>query len=268
MPELSDTDLRSVQRAAMLLIVTEDGGLLLHHRDDKPEIPNPDCWAGFGGAVEDGETVEDAVLREVREETGLQIADPIFLTEAVDYEGDGRTVSLFYIVGGVRPEDIDLQEGTGVGVHRIEDLPNLKITPFVRRAIYSHLIPVIATVGLRTELVAFMAAYERAANSHHVEQVLPLIADDATYWFTDGSYRGREEIAGALERTFGTIHGEVYEIRELEWVTLTDGHAACRYRFRWRGVVDGQRRTGRGRGTNVLVKRNGAWQVQHEHLSY
>ena len=127
----------------MLLIVTEDGGLLLHHRDDKPEIPNPDCWAGFGGALEDGETVEEAVRREVREETGLRIADPIFLTEAVDHEGDGRAVSLFYIVGGVRPEDIDLQEGAGVAVHRVEDLPGLKITPFVRRAIYSNLLPAI-----------------------------------------------------------------------------------------------------------------------------
>ena len=169
----------------MLLIVTEDGGLLLHHRDDKPEIPNPDCWAGFGGAVEEGETVEDAVLREVREETGLQIANPIFLTEAVDHEGDGRAVSLFYIVGGVRPDDIDLKEGAGVGVHRIEDLAALKITPFVRRAIYSHLLPVIATI---TELTAFMTEYERAANSHDVGRVLPLIGDDATYWFTDGSY--------------------------------------------------------------------------------
>jgi 8-oxo-dGTP pyrophosphatase MutT (NUDIX family) len=128
----------------MLLIVTEDGGLLLHHRDDKPGIPNPDCWAGFGGAVEAGETVMDAVLREVREETGLLIADPIFLTEAVDHEGDGRTVSLFYMVGGVRPEDIDLHEGAGVAVHAIEDLPGLKITPFVRRAIYSHLLELIA----------------------------------------------------------------------------------------------------------------------------
>jgi 8-oxo-dGTP pyrophosphatase MutT (NUDIX family) len=139
-PELPISDPRITRRAAMLLIVTEDGGLLLHHRDDKPEIPNPDCWAGFGGAVEDGETVEDAVRREVSEETGLQIADPIFLTEAVDHEGDGRTVSLFYIVGGVRPDDIDLHEGAGVGVHRIEDLPDLKMTPFVRRAIYSHLL--------------------------------------------------------------------------------------------------------------------------------
>jgi uncharacterized protein (TIGR02246 family) len=247
----------------MLLIVTEDGGLLLHHRDDKPEIPNPDCWAGFGGAVEDGETVEDAVLREVQEETGLQIADPIFLTEAVDHEGDGRTVSLFYLVGGVRPEDIDLQEGAGVGVHRIEDLPGLKITPFVRRAIYSHLLPVV----LRAELTAFMAEYERAANSHDVQRVLPLIADDASYWFTDGSYRGREEIARALERTFAAIQDEVYEVREVEWVALTAEVAICRYRFCWRGVVDGQPSSGLGRGTNALVKRIGGWRIQHEHLS-
>jgi ADP-ribose pyrophosphatase YjhB (NUDIX family) len=248
----------------MLLIVTGDGGLLLHHRDDKPEIPNPDCWAGFGGAVEGGESIEDAVLREVREETGLQIADPIFLTEAVDHEGDGRTVSLFYMVGDVRPEDISLTEGAGVGVHRIEDLPGLEMTPFVRRAIYSHLLRVI----LATELTSFIAEYERAANSHDVSRVLPLVAEDATYWFTDGSYRGREEIAGALARTFATIRGEVYEIRELEWVATTDEFAACRYRFSWRGVVDGQPSSGRGRGTNIVVKRHGAWQVQHEHLSY
>ena len=143
MSELPSADPRTLRRAAMLLIVTEDGGLLLHHRDNKPEIPHPDCWAGFGGAVEDGETVEEAVRREMREETGLQIADPIFLTEVVDHEGDGRTVSLFYIVGEVRPEDIDLNEGAGVGVHRIDDLPDLKMTPFVRRAIYSHLLPLI-----------------------------------------------------------------------------------------------------------------------------
>jgi ADP-ribose pyrophosphatase YjhB (NUDIX family) len=130
-------------RAAMLLIVTSDG-LLMHHRDDKPGIAHPGCWAGFGGAVEAGETVEEALHREVAEETGLVILQPIFLTDAVDHEGDGRLVSLFYTVGDYRPGDIDLREGAGVAIHRVADLPALKVTPFVRRAIESHLLPLVA----------------------------------------------------------------------------------------------------------------------------
>jgi hypothetical protein len=80
----------------------------------------------------------------VTEETVLVITDPIFLTDSVDHEGDGRLVSLFYIVGDYRPGDIELQEGAGVAIHRVADLSALKITPFVRRAIESHLLPRIA----------------------------------------------------------------------------------------------------------------------------
>jgi 8-oxo-dGTP diphosphatase len=127
----------------MLLIVT-DGGLLMHLRDDKPGIAHPGCWAGFGGAVEDGETVEEALHREVAEETGLVITDPVFLTDALDHEGDGRLVSLFYVLSEYEPDDINLTEGAGVGVYRIEDLPSLKVTPFVRRAIETALLPAIA----------------------------------------------------------------------------------------------------------------------------
>lgn len=127
----------------MLLIVTEDQKLLLHLRDDKPGIPHPGCWSGFGGAVEDGESAVDAVRREVFEETGLRIAEPVFLTEEVDAEGDGRLVSLFYVVGGIAPDDIDLREGAGVGVHGIGDLAGLKVAPFVHRAVRSHLVPAL-----------------------------------------------------------------------------------------------------------------------------
>jgi ketosteroid isomerase-like protein len=39
-------------------------------------------------------------------------------------------------------------------------------------------------------------------------------------------------------------------------------------RFRWTGVLDGERRAGAGRGTNVLTKRAGTWLISHEHLSH
>jgi ketosteroid isomerase-like protein len=116
-------------------------------------------------------------------------------------------------------------------------------------------------------LTAFMTGYEQATNSHDIDRVAPMIAEDATYWFSDGSHRGLEEIKVAIERTFATIHDEVYEITDLEWVALGAEHAACRYRFSWTGVIDGEPRSGHGRGTNVIVRRDGEWRMLHEHLS-
>ncbi|WP_328468613.1 YybH family protein [Streptomyces sp. NBC_00448] len=121
--------------------------------------------------------------------------------------------------------------------------------------------------ALEAQLTAFLRRYEQANNSHRIGRVLPMIAEDAVYWFTDGSYRGEREIAVAVQRTFDAIQDESYEISDLEWLVLTPEHAVCRYRFRWTGLVDGQPRSGQGRGTNVVVKRHGEWKMQHEHLS-
>ncbi|MGH3155656.1 MAG: YybH family protein [Streptosporangiaceae bacterium] len=123
------------------------------------------------------------------------------------------------------------------------------------------------TSDLGAGLGAFMMAYEQATNSHDPDRVMPMIAADATYWFTDGSYQGLAEIRAAVERTFAVIQDEVYEISDLEWVVLTAEQAVCRYRFSWRGVVDGRPRSGCGRGTNVMVQHGGVWRMQHEHLS-
>jgi ketosteroid isomerase-like protein len=120
---------------------------------------------------------------------------------------------------------------------------------------------------LDAELTSFVYQYEQATNRHDFDQLVPLIADDATYWFTDGSYHGIDAIRAAIQRTFAAILDETYEIKDLEWVAITDDLAACRYRFSWKGVVEGKPASGQGRGTNVLTKRNGAWKMLHEHLS-
>jgi ketosteroid isomerase-like protein len=117
------------------------------------------------------------------------------------------------------------------------------------------------------ELNAFMVGYERATNSHEIEQLAPLIAAEAVYWFSDGSHHGRTAVLSAIEATFAAIREEVYRISDLEWVIHGRDHAVCRYRFSWTGLVAGSPRSGRGRGTNVVINRDGRWLMLHEHLS-
>lgn len=117
------------------------------------------------------------------------------------------------------------------------------------------------------ELTTFLKSYEQANNSHIWANVKPFIAKNATYWFTDGSYVGIDEIREAIETTFTKIQDEAYEIKGVHWPTITDANAVCTYRFYWQGIVAGKQASGSGRGTNVLEKRNGSWQIVHEHLS-
>jgi ketosteroid isomerase-like protein len=116
-------------------------------------------------------------------------------------------------------------------------------------------------------LAEFIRAYEQAANSHDITRLVPLIAPEAVYWFSDGSHRGREAILSAVAETFATIRDEIYQINDLEWITYSEDQAVCRYQFTWTGTIDGQPRSGSGRGTNVLVNNAGTWQMLHEHLS-
>ncbi len=112
-----------------------------------------------------------------------------------------------------------------------------------------------------------MVAYEQANNSHVWANVAPFIADDATYWFTDGSYAGIADIRRAVQATFDTIRGEVYKIADLHWPLKTAEAAVCTYRFAWHGTVNGVQQSGTGRGTNLIQKRHGSWRIVHEHLS-
>lgn len=114
----------------------------------------------------------------------------------------------------------------------------------------------------------FMRRYEAATASHDLEATLALIADDAIYLFSNQtSHFGKAEIEAVLRRNFEAIKAETYEIRDLTWLAVSDEVAACLYEFHWSGVFNGQPASGHGRGTSVICRIEGAWQVAHEHLS-
>lgn len=56
-----------------LCYIERDGQYLMLHRTKKAHDENSGKWIGVGGKCEEGESPEDCVLREVREETGLAL---------------------------------------------------------------------------------------------------------------------------------------------------------------------------------------------------
>lgn len=58
-----------------LCYLEQDGKYLMLYRNKKEQDPNAGKWIGVGGKLEDGETPEQCLLREVREETGLELTE-------------------------------------------------------------------------------------------------------------------------------------------------------------------------------------------------
>lgn len=61
---------------ATLCYVRRDGRTLMLHRNKKPGDVHRGKWNGLGGKLEPGESPEECVIREVREESGLAIEEP------------------------------------------------------------------------------------------------------------------------------------------------------------------------------------------------
>jgi 8-oxo-dGTP diphosphatase len=61
------------RKGCSILFVNDLGQILLFLRDDKPEIPFPNMWDVPGGHVEHGESPEQGIVREMKEEMGLDL---------------------------------------------------------------------------------------------------------------------------------------------------------------------------------------------------
>jgi uncharacterized protein (TIGR02246 family) len=114
----------------------------------------------------------------------------------------------------------------------------------------------------------FMRAYEAATNAHDLDALLELIADDAIYLFSNQTaYIGKPAIRKAIEVNFEAIKEEIYRIRNLKWLATSNDVAACVYEFDWSGKINAKPASGSGRGTTVIRRTDGRWNVVHEHLS-
>ncbi len=109
--------------------------------------------------------------------------------------------------------------------------------------------------------------YEEKINVHDFDRLVPLISDDAVFWFNDGSHSGLEEIRRAFERTWRKFPLESYWLENVNWIAKGENAAGCTYNFCWRATIDGKTISGGGRGTTIFRDHDGIWKIVHEHLS-
>lgn len=120
---------------------------------------------------------------------------------------------------------------------------------------------------MQAELEQFLKNYEVAANSCNFDNVEPLLTDDAVFWFTNGTYKGKAAIRQAFEETWASITDEKYSLSNVEWLGVAENLAVSVYDFTSDGMVDDTQQVYKGRGTSVFCKRDGQWLICHEHLS-
>ena len=110
-----------------LCYITRGDQVLMLHRVKKKKDINKDKWIGVGGKFLNGETPDECLLREAKEETGLTLTDyklrgvVTFLTENPE---DWQYMYLF-TASGFEGELIDCDEGELRWVDRsfINELP-------------------------------------------------------------------------------------------------------------------------------------------------
>jgi 8-oxo-dGTP diphosphatase len=115
--------------SAHVLFVNASGEVLLRLRDDRADLPYPNQWDLVGGAVEAGETITEAALREVKEEIGLDV-------KGLDYFGEypERVVNNVFIAPLSLPvEKLVLTEGQRLRYVGAAEARTLALVPWVAR---------------------------------------------------------------------------------------------------------------------------------------
>jgi 8-oxo-dGTP diphosphatase len=120
-----------VRDCVSALLVDQQAKLVIQLRDDKPGLLFPAHWATLGGAIEKGETPDEAMRRELQEE--VEPAPSVtfwrYFEHSYHARGEKRMVANHVYVGQLpcALQDMKLYEGQRLGAFGVEEIARLPV---------------------------------------------------------------------------------------------------------------------------------------------
>jgi 8-oxo-dGTP diphosphatase len=99
------------RKGSSIIFMNSDHRILLFLRDDKPGLPYANMWDIPGGHVEHGETPEDCIVREMKEEIDLKLVNHTLFRI---YTFQDRTEYVFVSCQEIDIDNVVLTEGQGL----------------------------------------------------------------------------------------------------------------------------------------------------------
>ncbi|HEV8666901.1 MAG TPA: NUDIX domain-containing protein [Candidatus Paceibacterota bacterium] len=105
------------------IIPIYEGKCLFHLRDNNPNISHPNKWSFVSGSIEDGESFEEAIRRECKEEIGIVPHD-------LRYLGHSDVSACFYAyLSDIEAKNLVLGEGQEIRFFDPTEMSGLNMTP-------------------------------------------------------------------------------------------------------------------------------------------
>ena len=130
-----------MKQIAAIILENDKGEILLYLRDNKPDIPFPNYWDLIGGHVEEGETPEEALLREVKEELDLDLKEYTFYRKYECLTGDAYE-NIKYIYSGkinLPIEEVTLLEGVRPQYFSKSEIPNVRFANILKSIVMDYI---------------------------------------------------------------------------------------------------------------------------------
>ena len=130
-----------MKKIAAIILENDNGEFLLALRDNKPGIPFPNHWDLIGGHVEEGETPEEALVREVKEELDIDLKEYSFFKIYECLNGDAYENTKYIYTGKINIpiEEVTLLEGERPQYFRREEIPDVKFANIMKSIVLDYI---------------------------------------------------------------------------------------------------------------------------------